>query len=246
MVFFIPSTCAVHLEYRTVKKMKSLKILFTKKIPTKKLSLLDTSLFEAYSANFISIKKSVVELEDWEASLPYLIFTSKNAVKFTANFFTPGARQEIYAVGRQTANFIKKNWNKDAKYPYSENAKGLIELIREDNIDNLIYFCGKRRRKVIEEYLETNSKQYICKEVYDTELTPPVDLDDEYNLLCFFSPSAVDSYLLRYEIKPNQQIIAIGKVTAQYLQKHTTKIMIPPEASVDSMINYLNINFRKE
>ncbi len=108
-----------------------------------------------------------------------------------------------------------------------ENAAGLIQLIEQEKSDDFLYICGKKRLPILEHYFEKNNKNYEILEVYDTVLSPTENLQ-------------VENYLTVYNILPKHKILCIGKTTAKTVRNYTEKIEIAPEASVLSMLNYLN------
>lgn len=224
--------------------MSDLRVLFTKKIAEEQLCELQETNIHITSYDFIKIKKCAISLHTEEMALPYLIFTSRNAVYIASHYFKPTPTQIIYAVGKKTAETVKKIWGHESKVPLSEDADGLVDLLKHDAADNILYFCGKKRRKTLEKYFSESSIRYSCKESYETILCQPVGLSAKvFDILCFCSSSAVESYLKSYRIFPHHETLAIGRTTAKYLKKYTKKIKVAPEASVDSMINYLKTKF---
>lgn len=178
-----------------------------------------------------------------------LVFTSKNAVDAVLEKNRIEKVQPIYVIGKKTKKSIEKYGKfQNIRVPKIEqNAEGLISLIQEDKTDNFVYFCGKQRLPFIENYIKENKKECEVVEVYDTLLSPPLNLNiDKYSWLCFCSPTAVFSYLEKYEILPQHQILCIGNTTAMALQKYEKQVFISPEASVESMLNYIEEYYKKK
>lgn len=171
-----------------------------------------------------------------------LIFTSKKAVDIVLGRHQLSNMQQVYAVGKKTQETLMKYGDfQNVKVPkIKQNSKGIIDLIKEDKTDNFVYFCGKKRLPYLEDYFKENAKKYKAMEVYDTLLSPPSGIDTEaYNWLCFCSPTAVFSYLGKYDILPKHKILCIGKTTAAVLNNYEKQLNIAPEPSVKSMLNYI-------
>ncbi len=213
-------------------------ILFTKKLTNKQKNILQISI-----DNFDFIRINPIDFTCSLSSFQTLIFTSQNAVKQVVNKIKIPVNQRIYVVGNKTKQSLLNL--QDFKNIYQpekdENAGGIIQLIEAHNTDDFIYFCGTKRVPTLEKYLKENAKKHQLIEVYDTCLSPTLGLDiTQYEYLCFCSPSAVESYLSTYKIFPKHKILCIGKTTASVLRNYTKNIEIAPQASVESMLHYLN------
>lgn len=214
------------------------KILFTKELSQRQKEYAKGLHIEDYS--FIGIEYLPYSLSLAHRQLPYLIFPSQSAVNAVKNSFSPIDSQVIYAVGHKTAKMLNELWNNEIRIAEPENAMGIASLIRRENTDDFLYFCGKRRLNIMEDFLTQESKKYKLVEVYDTLNTPQKGLiTSKYDVLCFCSPSAVDSYLSLYEIIDTQHIVAIGETTATVLRTYTKNIHTVKKASVEAMLDYL-------
>ncbi len=213
------------------------KVLFTKKINTKHL-FFNNFLVESYE--FVHI----VPLDFKLPSSPFqhYIFTSQNAVKFVCNHHTIDTMQSIYAVGEKTQEKLLDfaEFQNIKIPPNKESAEGLILRIEEDNSDNFLYFCGRKRLQKLEQYFVATGKHYEIVEVYDTLFRQPSKIDTRhYEWLCFCSPSSVESYLQSYELLPHHKVLCIGTTTAKILENKINAIHIAPKASVEGMLKYL-------
>lgn len=216
------------------------KILFTRKLSSEQRSYADGLHIDDYS--FISIEYSSYTPSVEEGEIPFVIFPSQNAVIAVKDSFIPRKNQIIYTVGHKTANMLNSLWHNEIHISESENAKGIIELIKKEKADNFLYFCGKRRLHTMENFFREEDKKYKLIEAYNTLNTPKEGLaTSEYDILCFCSPSAVDSYLSLYEIDDNQQVISIGETTAAVLRSYSRNVYTAKKASVEAMLDYLKI-----
>lgn len=222
---------------------KKTNILFTKQL-TDKQRFSNTLNIEDY--NFITIDELPFEYPSSPAS--HLLFTSKNAVDAVLKQHKINKTQSIYAVGEATKNRLL-SYDKFTNIKTPENqsdAETLIELFKEDKANDFTYFCGKKRLPKLEDYFNENNIKYRIVEVYDTRLSPPSFLEvNKYEWLCFCSPSAVKSFQKKYEILPFQKTICIGKTTANALDNTNNVVEIAPNASIESMINYIEKQYKK-
>lgn len=224
---------------------KEFKVLFCKKITENQLYKVD---FEIDECDFIRVKQLAFKIP-----LPHckhLIFTSQKAVDAVLSRYEIPTTQSIYVVGKKTrAKLLEYADFHNIKMPSlsHENSAGLIELLESDKSDDFLYLCGKRRLATLEKYLEKSRKIYKIVEVYETELFTPLDLTvEDYTWICFCSPSAVDSYVEKYPILPFHRVLCIGKTTANRLIGVTQNITIAPEASIESMLKYLEQEYEKD
>ncbi len=219
-----------------------MRVLFTKKLTDNQKEKLNFSIDDF---NFITIKQ--LPFSTSLSPRKHFIFTSRNAVKSFCKKYTLKIAQSIYAVGKKTKEeLLLYSDFQNIRIPENEeNSVGVIQLIEQEKSDDFLYICGKKRLPmkrlpILEHYFEKNNKNYEILEVYDTVLSPTENLQVEnYDYLCFCSPSAVESYLTAYEIFPKHKILCIGKTTAKSLYSYTRNLEIAPQAFVESMLRYL-------
>lgn len=213
-------------------------ILFTKRLNRSEISFAGDLQIDSF--DFIEIENLQLTHTFSDPLPPYLIFTSRNAVFCVAQTLPISSTQVIYAVGKQTAKTVQSLWRNEIRIPKDETADGLITLLEQENTNDFLYICGKRRRKTLEEFLIKETKKYRILEAYNTCLSPPENLPvEKYDILCFCSPSAVESYGSYYSFLPHHQTVAIGNTTANKLSEYTKQIEIAPQTSVKGMLDYL-------
>lgn len=221
------------------------KVLFTTQIDSEQL--LDNRSFSIDIYNFTRIQ--IIDFQTPEVLSKHCVFTSKNAVEAVLDKVEIPSTQSIYAVGKKTKERLMRYNNfQNIKTPdNTENAKGIIRLIEQEKSNNFLYFCGKRRLPDLEQYFIEKGKDYKLLEVYDTILSPPENLKTEnYEWLCFCSPSAIESYLQHYQLLPSHKILCIGQTTAKAIENYENKVCIAPKTSIASMLNYLDEYYKNK
>ena len=151
------------------------------------------------------------------------IFTSRNAVKAVANYQLEFPKT-VYAVGSKTAAALQE-LSCEAITPLIENAKALASTIIEKNTskEKMAFFCGNMRRNELPEALNKAGIPFEELLVYSTTSLSKKINTSAYDILFFFSPSAVESFASSHTFPSHIHYIAIGPTTAQALQKHKIK-----------------------
>ncbi len=210
------------------------KIIYsTKKLPPEQQQLLSENQFTIIDSDFISIQSkafSVDVLND------YLIFTSRNTVKqiVTHESFSKIKQKPILCVGLKTKEILQAY-----SLEIIENANNANELItiiaHKYATSSFTLFCGESRLNTLPDYFTKNNFCWNEYQVYTTALTPH-KITENPDALMFFSPSGVESYLLKNKIV-NQACFCIGNTTAKALENKTNKIIIASQPSVENVID---------
>ena len=121
-------------------------------------------------------------------------FTSTNAVEAVAY----GQEElypdwNIYCTGPATRKQVEKFFGEEPITGTAESAGELAELIIEDGVDELIFFCGDKRRDELPAMLREHEIEVTEIVVYQT-IAVPHKLEKNYQGILFFSPSAVESF----------------------------------------------------
>ncbi|MBH83336.1 MAG: hypothetical protein CMP70_01500 [Flavobacteriales bacterium] len=165
------------------------------------------------------------------------VFTSKNAVEIILKNKIP-LSQSIYAVGEKTASLLPT-----AKIPNIASAHEVAKLIIKEQLDEVIFICGNKRRDELPDLLkshEINLKEVV---VYESKnLNKTVNLQS-IDGLAFMSPSSVYS-LAKNGGFMNLPCFAIGPTTAQALNNEGQECIISksttPKSIVDIAKQYFN------
>ena len=163
------------------------KLLSTKVLNSKNHKKISDSNIKISDYNAIKIEKIDFNVNQ---KIENAIFTSKNAVKAILN-----KKLEIkncYCVGEKTKSLLLKNGEKVIKS--EENAQKLADfIVKSLKNDIFVFFCGNMKRDELPEILTKNDIKFSIVEVYKTSLIYK-KIDEAFNGILFFSPSAVKSY----------------------------------------------------
>ena len=222
-----------------------MKLLSTKIVSKKFKDLLIKNNYQIEEKSFIKIlpfksKSNISILEN-------IIFTSKNAVKIILrNSIIKNnlANKNIYCVGKSTAELIKKNNLNLIKS--EDNSKNLSKFILanfKNSKNSFTYFSGKKRIRELENNLKKNNINIIVHEVYDTLLTP-IKINDLYDGVIFYSPSAVKSFFKGNNSLNNTYGFCIGNTTAKELYNYSNRFSVAKSNSEENMLESINKYFK--
>ncbi|WP_120241138.1 uroporphyrinogen-III synthase [Marinifilum flexuosum] len=171
------------------------------------------------------------------------IFTSKNSVKSLLESFpdiSNYSNRKCFAVGEKTAEELRKQ-NFEVIVPENHNALSLVDkLEKESSGIPYFYFSGNMRRKTITNFFNENEIKYQEIECYITHLIQPDLKIDQFDAVCFCSPSAVVSFFSKYQIREDIPCIAIGNTTAVKLLDYTENVAMSEKTNIYSMLEICN------
>ncbi|NJM78494.1 MAG: uroporphyrinogen-III synthase [Flavobacterium sp.] len=164
-----------------------------------------------------------------------LIFTSKNAIKsiLKSKKIFKLRQKKCFCVGFKTKSFLEKEGFEviDSK----ENATDLASLIvAKYKSSSFTFFSGNIRKDSLPNIFKDNHINFNEVAVYQTVLQPKI-IKEKTESILFFSPSGVESYLLKNKIE-DQACFCIGNTTAKALENKTNKIIIASQPSVENVI----------
>jgi len=211
---------------------QEIRILATKKLlPNQKQFLLNAG-FAVIEADFISTKTKPFGLENCNENL---IFTSKNSVQSILEYKNVNDLKDknCFCVGDKTSEMLQQNGFKvAAQTDYATELANII--VKNHKQESFTFFSGNLRLDTLPLTFKVNGIIFEEVEVYET--TPsPKKIIAALNGILFFSPSAIDSYLLENTIT-NQTCFCIGTTTANALKNKTDKIIIANKPSVQNTI----------
>lgn len=209
-------------------------ILSTKVIsPTLRESLLSKQ-FKIVDRDFISIQYNEMELDHSNLNSTVLI-TSKNVIKslIQSTQISILRDKDIYCVGSSVPQLLEPyGISVQGSFP---NAYALGEHIVSQNISKATFLCGNKSRPELPDLLKKNNIKFQKIELYTTVLTPH-KLDESFDALLFFCPSAVESYLTDHQIT-TEKIICIGQTTASAVRPFSNHIILADQHKVSSVIH---------
>ena len=205
------------------------------------------SFIETEAIQTIAVQQ---EIEQALLQSAVIIFTSMNAVEAVASFMTEEMPDWIiYCMGQTTQELVKTYFGAASIAGTASNAAELADLVLEENdINEVIFFCGDQRRDELPEMLLSNDVAVNEIVVYQTIATPR-RIKKEYNGILFFSPSAVDSFFVKNKPGKHTTLFAIGNTTTAAIRKHSSNSIITSdkpgkERLLEKAINYFVNNER--
>ena len=225
---------------------KNKRILFTRSLNTDQIEygLKMNCLIDNYA--FIRIDLCTLSNESLEiinsGQYPNWIFTSQNAVRsLQANKenIQLDKMEKCFAVGQKTANQLS-NIGISSLVPKHHNSEALSELLQDYSDAPFLYFTGNLRQKTLIHFFEEHERPFKEIKVYDTHMIQPEIALDDYDAICFCSPSAVHSFFKNYQLKNNQPCFAIGNTTAVALVDYSDHVMMADQTNVFSLIQTCN------
>ena len=195
------------------------------------------------SEDFIKISPNRIPQSVFKSEIKNVVITSKNAVE---SLLTSVSKDElrfknIYCVGRRTKRLIENQIGK-VKHQAS-NAKKLAEYLVEymEGLE-VTYFCSDLRMDDLPAILTENNIKVNEVEVYSTKHSP-ISIDENIEGVMFYSPSTVESYLLKN--KADKIAYCIGETTGTEARKHFKDVRVAKMPTVESVIDLVNENYVK-
>ncbi len=225
---------------------KNKRILFTRSLNNDQIEfgLKMNCLIDHHA--FIRIDLSALSSEELEiinsGQYPNWIFTSQNAVRsLQANKeqIQIDKMENCFAVGQKTADQLSE-MGISSLVPARHNSEVLSELLENHANEPFLYFTGNLRQKTLIHFFEEHENLYKEIKVYNTHLIQPEIALENYDAICFCSPSAVHSFFKNYQLKNNQPCFAIGTTTAVALVNYSDDVMMSDQTNVFSLIQTCN------
>jgi uroporphyrinogen-III synthase len=182
-----------------------------------------------------------------------VVFTSMNALDIVVQIVpiqTVMPDWKIYCLGGATFTLVKKYWPYQNVVYTAKNAAELASRIVADQSKEVIFFCGSKRREELPVLLQQNRVFVEELVVYET-IETPARVEEKYDAILFFSPSAVHSFFSVNH--PTKKVIffAIGNTTAGAIKQFTDNSIIvsdfpAKDQLVDKALQYFNQRFTNE
>jgi len=211
-----------------------MKILSTKKIRKPDRFDLSEKCFYWTEKDFIHIELLRFDVKNITEDT-ILIFTSKNAVlsvlKNEKKDFLK--KNPCLCVGEKTKELLQQNGF--FVLDFAHYAECLIQIIKKKYSQrSFVFFCGNLRQNTIPSFFKTKNTTFDEIQVYKTELLP-IKINEKHDVILFFSPSCVESYLQNNTIS-DEICFCIGTTTADALSLHANTIIISEKPTIDSLI----------
>jgi uroporphyrinogen-III synthase len=237
--------------------MAKYKVLSTKTLEPSLFEQAKQSNIEIIEQEFISVRpiwtpetlNAILELI--KGGKNYIALTSVNAVDVLSDYFAVcngySVDWKIFCLSGKTkqavqnAKFLEKNIIGEAK-----DASGLAKKIVESGVVEIIFFCGNKRRDELPMILKDANIKVQEVVLYET-LETPVVVDNKFNAILFFSPSAVNSFFQKNLLNDQTVLFAIGDTTANEIKNFSKNKLIVSgypdrENLLKEMITYFQDN----
>ncbi len=185
------------------------------------------------------------EIENIASQSATIVFTSMNAVESVVEeLWEQSPEWDIYCIGNNTQKKVREYFGENSITGTAGNAADLADLIVENGVEEVFFFCGDRRRDELPEILQKNDVVINEIVVYRTRLVTH-NIAKKYNGIMFFSPSAVESFFSTNKITDDVIFFAIGATTANEIKKHSSnKIITLAEPSSGNLVNLVMKYYR--
>lgn len=217
-------------------------IFSTKKITPEQQQLF-TNTIKVDSDDFVKISPSRIPEALLKKPIQNVVITSKNAVESLLTIVTSNELRfkNIYCVGRKTKRLIEQ---RIGKVTHAENsakklADYLVEFIEGAEVT---YFCSNIRLDELPNVLKENNITVNEIEAYKTK-HDTVALDASVEGILFYSPSTIESYLLKN--KPDKVAYCIGETTATAARKYFSDVRVASMPDTESLIALVNESYKK-
>ena len=171
------------------------------------------------------------------------VFTSNNAVDAVVEFLNNKPSWKIYCVGHTTKSSIQNYFGKDSIKGVADDADQLAELIIQDNIKQVVFFCGDKRRDELPHKLKEHTI-FVEEVIVYTTTETPLALRKKYDAILFVSPSAVHSFFSKNRVDVSTPLFAIGSTTANAIRSHTNaNVVMPKSPSKENLVREVIAHF---
>ena len=222
---------------------KDINIYATKNLSLDQVNSISSHLGSSMS-DFITIRRNRLKPIVVKKPIKNVIFTSQNAVEALLENFIPMELDftNIYCVGKRTKRLIERKIGKVVKAEIS--AEKLADYLVENLKDKeATFFCGNKKREELSTILSENNIVVNEVECYQTLLTPR-KIEEKFKGILFFSPTGIESYLLKNKAN-NIVAFCIGETTAAEAKLHFKNVVVSKVSTIESVIKTANEYFNE-
>lgn len=186
------------------------------------------------------LKIKIAELAVQHATVA---FTSINAVKAVAACLQSKPAWNIFTIGAATKDYISRHFGADNIAGTAENASSLADTIIAEQVKELIFFCGNRRRDELPEKLAT-ANVHVQEIVVYNAVYSASKAGMLYDGILFFSPGAVQSFFTVNTIAQSTVLFAVGATTAQSIGAYCNNpVLVSAFPAADALVEKAIIHF---
>ncbi len=184
------------------------------------------SFIETRSIINPEISQYIRQLAKEETNVVFTSMNAADAVIACLQYHNAEPEWTIYTMGGTTRTVIKNYFTNSEINGEATNSTELARAIVDDNIGEIVFFCGNQRRDELPTILQEENIVVIEEVVYETREIP-VTIEKDYSGILFFSPSAVRSFFSTNKIGAQTVLFAIGTTTAHELRNYSSnKILV--------------------
>lgn len=165
-------------------------------------------------------------------------FTSMNAVDAVTEMLDGYIPEwTIYCMGHATQQRVADYFGEGCIAGTADNAALLADqIIESEEPDEVVFFCGNRRREELPGKLRQHKIEVNEIVVYETTLIQH-KVDTRYDAVLFFSPSAVESFFSGNRLPAETVVFAIGDTTAKAVRASCgNKVIIAEQPEKEAML----------
>lgn len=227
---------------------KNVQILFTRPLEQlliQKAEAVNISIDAIQFIDTIPVGENLIRdaVNDVASKQATIIFTSMNAAEIVGEMVITNPEWAIFCIGNTTKKIVAEHFGENRIAGTARDASSLGELIAGSGIQqNIFFFCGDQRREDLPLVLARHGIEIREIVVYKTiELNKKIN--NVYDGIAFFSPSAVRSFFNENKVGDNTVLFAIGKTTAGEIRNFANnKIIVSEEAGkselLDTVLDY--------
>lgn len=180
------------------------------------------------------VQERIKDLTDEKATA---IFTSMNAVDVVADLLTQSPAWNIGSIGTTTRHLIEQKLPASSIIATGNNASELAEALAASRPSGqVVFFCGNQRRDELPVILREHGIELEELVVYNT-ITTSVVIEEQYDGIAFYSPSAVESFFSANKPPADSIMFAIGATTANALgQQCSNKIVVSDNPGKNNLV----------
>ncbi|MAU14818.1 MAG: uroporphyrinogen-III synthase [Muricauda sp.] len=206
-------------------------------LSTKILNASQKELF--LNSNLGLVEYNAIKIEFLDTTIPFqyqnYIITSKNTVKVFLSQVDESQKEKfkIFCVGEKTKALLEEHGLQVVET--ADYATDLADIIIKNyKEETFLFLCGNKRRDNLPETLSKNNVRFEELQVYKTKLNPRA-FHRNFDGILFFSPSGIQSYLLKNKIG-NSTLFCIGDTTAEEAKGHTKNIIVANKPTVENVL----------
>ena len=176
-----------------------------------------------------------------------IVFTSMNAAEAIIKSLDGSKPHwDIYCMGGTTKTIIKDYFGADSIKGTGKDALSLAHGMITNGTKEAVFFCGNIRRDELPQLLREHKIGLEEMVVYETIVTPQ-EVNQAYDAVLFFSPSAVDSFFSVNKVSEKTILFAIGNTTAKAISNYSHNTVVKADTpEKDNLVKKAVNHFTQE